>query len=227
MAKVRLGRYEAEEYGLPDVCMKCGAAAALRKQKRFSWHPPWIFVFLIVGGLPGLIVLLILMSVLGRRMKVLVPLCDAHRYHWGSRLAIALGGLALLIALLVAGLVATDGNPPGAYLVALIVGFVAWLIAVIVAQSTAIRPLEITDRSITLTGVSGDFISALRDARSGYEDDEEDRDDGPPRSRRGDAEGDERPRRKHARADEGGYYDPGEERPRRPPPDAYEKGDER
>jgi hypothetical protein len=78
--------------------------------------------------------------------------------------------------------------------VALLLG---WLITIAVLQQTAIRPTEITDRSITLTGVSEGYIEALRaDRGDDYDDDR------PRRSRRRDDDYDDDRPRTHRRPSE-------------------------
>ena len=42
MASIQLTRYEAEEDDLPDMCMRCGAAATVRKRRLFVSHPMWV-----------------------------------------------------------------------------------------------------------------------------------------------------------------------------------------
>jgi hypothetical protein len=92
---------------------------------------------------------------------------------------------------------------------------VIWLVLVAVLQSTAVRPKEIGDRYIILTGVAPRFIDALDDPQY-FPDREEDDypEDRPPERRR--------PPPLPAESD---YYE--EDRPRRrpPPPDAFEDRD--
>jgi len=95
--------------------------------------------------------------------------------------------------------------------------FVAFLVVVIAAQATAIRPEEITDRGIRLTGVCMSFVDAYRDmedreraARRGALERWDDR-----RDRRRDDDEDDRPRRR-PRDDRYRGDEQQEERPRRP-----------
>jgi hypothetical protein len=172
MAKVRLGRYEAEQGRLPDLCMRCTSTATATVARRFSWHPPWVGVLILAGLLPYAIVAL----VLTKKVKFPVPLCEAHKGHWKSRAWATWGsaaGLALLGVGLIATLIALDQpgrrnpNPElfGYACFGWVVLALAWLIVVAVLQQTAIRPTEITDNSITLTGVHKDFAEAVRQDR--------------------------------------------------------------
>jgi hypothetical protein len=218
MARIKLERFEAEEGDLPDICMKCGARATTEKLKRFSWQPPWVYVLLLAGLLPFLIVALILT----KRMRVPIPLCAEHRRHWtwrgwlvgGGFFAIFLLGLGTMILLS-----ATDNGPQrreDAVFGFVCFGFLGlalvWLIVAAIVQHTAIRPTQITDYDITLTNVAPGFVKALL---------EEDREGAERRARRRQAARTRRPRGKSTEE----YY---EREPRRRPPaeDAFEERDE-
>jgi hypothetical protein len=185
MATVRLGRYEAEDGDLPRICIRCGAPADTFKPKRFNWLPPWVYV-LILFPLPFLIVALIVT----KRMRVRAPLCEAHIYHWTWRSLFTLGGLAILVVFSIAAIVletnlerqARFQHLSGLACVSVVVCGLAWLVAAAIIQSTAVRPSEITDRTITLTGVSREFAEALRQRRR-RRDDEDDADYRRPRRR--------------------------------------------
>jgi hypothetical protein len=145
--------------------MRCGAPAATRRDRTFAWYPPWVLIFIIVA----LLVAVILAAVLTKRMRVSVPLCDQHRNHWFNRgLFIGLGVLLVLALAIGAGVLSANVKSDAVIgitwlLVALV--FLGWLVGLVVAQSTAIRPTEITDRSITLTGVAQEFADAVMDER--------------------------------------------------------------
>ena len=55
MAKVKLGRREAEDGDLPPVCMRCGAVATEWKTKKFSWYPPWVSLLALLALLPDVV----------------------------------------------------------------------------------------------------------------------------------------------------------------------------
>src|SRR5205807_1917313 len=121
------------------------------------WSPSWVYVLLLAGLLPFLIVALILT----RRMRVLAPLCDAHRNHWLGRALITWGSLfGLLLLGFTAGALSELLGPPGetnpltGYLCGgMIAGLLVWLVVAAVLQTTAIQVVEITDTSITLSKV--------------------------------------------------------------------------
>lgn len=167
MARVRLEDYEVEEDLLPQVCMKCGAEAATTKRKTFSWYPPWIIAIIIVAPLPGLIVAM----VLTKRMTVRVPICDQHKNHWTWRhwfagltvLGLGAMGVAGLIVLLQFDRRMPSRNLASWACIGTGVALVVWVVVIAVVYNTAIRPTEITNRDITLTDVSPDFVAALED----------------------------------------------------------------
>jgi hypothetical protein len=166
MAEIRLDLDEADGR-LPDVCMCCGDASTTLKTKSMSWCPPWVGVLIVAGALPYVIVAMIMT----KRARVQVPLCDRHHGHWLYRHLIVWGlfGFLLLLSaaagLIVAILPGRHQDTIGPFAcIAGLVFFVGWLIVLIVAQSTAIRPKEITQDEIVLQGVSDAFVEAVQTA---------------------------------------------------------------
>jgi hypothetical protein len=165
MPEVRLGRFEVEKDLLPMICMRCGAPATLRKKKQFTWYPSWVSILLFAGVLPYIIVVRIMM----KKMRVSVPLCDAHSLHfiWGT-VVVPLTLLALIV--FTCGIPFTLGAIVGGRIVDDIMGLlclsfgaglVAWFIAMVVVNEISIHPTEITDNSITLKGVAESFADAV------------------------------------------------------------------
>jgi hypothetical protein len=172
MAQIRLGRFEAEDRDLPAVCMCCGAPATVVKSKSFKWTPrtpPLRGALNLVGLWPYFSVA----SAQTKRMRVRIPLCEKHRNHWVWRAWLLHGGRAVLgglVVLYVAILIAVSQlglNPSpalGSYLCpGLLSAGVIYVVAMLVVQTEAIRPTEITDRSITLINVSKRFVQAVDD----------------------------------------------------------------
>jgi S1-C subfamily serine protease len=180
MARVQLDQQQAVG-DMPSVCMRCGAPAAATKPRMFSWHPQWVTWLLLIGLLIPLLFPLTLMGLIalgttGKRMRVCVPLCTAHRNHWRSRLLFNGIGLVLLLVtavvlLLLFSLEAWVGPAailPGpvprlaAYLTAAaLVALMCWLVAMAILQKNTIQAAEITDDTITLIKISPRFVDAL------------------------------------------------------------------
>ncbi len=178
MATLRLPRQRWEKDDLPPICMRCGAASTNRIRKTFSWSPSWIYVLVLVGLLPFVIVALILT----KRRTLHVPLCDEHRNHWSWRaLVFGLGFLVLVVVGILGFALTTEPNPlnkqiRGITVLILFVGGLAWLILAAVLQNSAIRATHITDRDMTLVKVAPEFVQAVRGRRGGYDEDDEDDD---------------------------------------------------
>jgi hypothetical protein len=148
-----------------DACMRCGQPAVVLKYRRFSWCPQWVYLLLLVGLIPCAIVALILT----KRKKLNIPLCEAHKNHWLWRQLVVVGGFLAFIALGFAAMVLM-GSQQGGRRGDDVAGFIClgaaglglvWLITAVIVQQTAIRPTKITDRAITLTNVSKEFVQAF------------------------------------------------------------------
>jgi hypothetical protein len=169
MATIKLGRYESKMGDLPRVCLRCGEAASEYREHVFSHSPWWIYLAI----LPGLIPFLVLSILLNRRLLVRVPLCDEHVNHWRWRQLVLLAGLVLPgLALLffMAIEVLTGGRffsheemgKLSALTTLIFVVLVVWLAVAIALKLTAIHETKIARYSITLTGVADEFVEALR-----------------------------------------------------------------
>jgi hypothetical protein len=170
MAQVRLHVREADGH-LPMVCMRCGEPATTTKSKNMSWCPPWVIVLIVASLLPYLIVALILT----KRATVRAPFCEQHRWHWLWRLLVILASLFFVLFAGIATIIVMASTRPqggaggadalrGFACVASLALFLAWLILALILQNTAIRPREITDTEILLTGVSEAFVEAVEEA---------------------------------------------------------------
>lgn len=159
MPNVQLSKAECSRRLIPRVCVRCGKRADVFKTRNFGWYPPALTLAFPFGGLPFLILVRILM----KRMKVDVPFCKADEGYWVTRALVALPILAVLaIGAITALAVSHDtGLPPVVMYViggALAAAFLGVALAV---KFTTIRPVRITDRSITLARVHPAFIAAL------------------------------------------------------------------
>ena len=204
MAQIRLDLAQADGY-LPAICMCCGQLATKTVTKRMQWCPPWVGVLILAGLLPYAIVA----SILTRRAVVQAPFCDEHKRHWFKRNMLIWGTL-LLFGIVGVGTIVIAANVddqqrikplmPYACVFVSLEGIV-WIAIVIACASTGVRPKEITDIEITLTGVSEQFVEAVaeeeiarkerrrqrrreRDRPGRWRDEADDVDDDAPRRRR-------------------------------------------
>lgn len=178
MPKVTITRREADRDLLPRVCALTGEPTDDVKLRKFMWYPQWINLTILIA-LP---IALILSLVMRKEMTVNLPLIRQKHGHWLWRQLAA--GLMLLGAIVCApagGILASKPSTEtlGGVLVALgVVLFFATIVFVIVINYTTIRPTEITDREMTLTGVHQNFVDALEEDRERDRDEDDDRDRG-------------------------------------------------
>ena len=208
MPKVKITRREAERGLLPQVCALTGEPTDDVKSRKFMWNPPWVAITLLAGLLPYVIIALITR----KNMTVELPLVRAKHGHWMVRTLLALLGLFGSIGLAIGGgIVAGDRNNESIGLTMLAAGgilFVATIVLLIVFQFTTIRPLEITDRTITLTGIHQGFIDALEEERDRDEAEyERERDERRGKRTRDEDYEDRRPKAKRSRDRDEDYED--------------------
>jgi hypothetical protein len=167
MATLHVEAYPEDDVDFPSVCMKCGAPASFHKRKTFSWYPPWVAVLLLAGIVP----FAILAIILTKRRSLDVPLCEAHKRHWGMRQLLVLGTLLGLFGLGVVALIAVSaanngrGNDAvfGTVCLGWVILMLGWLVLAVIVQYTTIRPSEITDTSISLVSVAPQFVEAYEE----------------------------------------------------------------
>jgi hypothetical protein len=140
---------------LPPYCVKCGQPATGTVTKNFGWHSPWLYLLIFAGLLLYAIVATIVM----KRMKLAVPLCDEHRKSRKTKLTV---GWGLLIGCIPAGFIlgsmGTDLEGFG-----FLLGF-AMFIASMVFLAMGSRLMfakEITEAQATFTNVSPVFLDQI------------------------------------------------------------------
>jgi hypothetical protein len=162
-----LGFHELETKQVPCHCLKCGAPAALWKSTLFFWQPPFAFWYIVAGYA----VFLAMGSAEDRMIRVPIPLCRFHRYHWITMRLLGLATLAIMIAGLYVGVPLLEElgekmEPPIApakvKAVAIVSGLVGWGILAAYLRLRTIRPKEITRYSIKLAGVAPEFEALHR-----------------------------------------------------------------
>lgn len=164
---LRLTRREAvdDDNPPPMLCMRCGAKATHCKKHQFIWAPPHLRMMGWIGWL------------FSKYMTVNVPLCDQHKLHFWKPLIVFGIGFATIVLLMIliipvsilgAASLGPAGGFAGVAIFALIfVAFIGMFAALIWAAFTTLRALEITDRDITLTGVSETYARAFETQRKG------------------------------------------------------------
>jgi hypothetical protein len=102
------------------------------------------------------------------RLRVQVPLCNAHQHHFHWQVGILWGGLAGLAALLF-GCFALIPHVPDAILSRCftVVGGAAalWIVAYLVNRLTGIMPATVSEHDAVIVGVSERFARAYEAVR--------------------------------------------------------------
>ncbi len=179
MASIRITRYEVQNNLLPSVCVVTGEPTTDVKRHTFRWTPPWVGILILGGVLPYVIVAMILR----KDITFDVPIASRKKGHWLWRQLFGIFGVLGCIGLVVVGIALANGpgqqrqGPDiGLYTAAGAgVGLLLVLAGAVILQFTSVRPKEITDEDITLTGVHENFIVAMEEDRERDEEEEEER----------------------------------------------------
>src|SRR5690242_1810179 len=119
----------SRDAALPPYCVKCGRPAdASLLRRRFSWHPSWVYIFVLIA----LLVYAILATVLSKRTTLQLPLCSTHleKYKMLKIAAIVLL-LGSIPEMILAGSLLPEsytGWGIAAGFMALIAGLVCWIL---------------------------------------------------------------------------------------------------
>lgn len=179
MASIRITRYEVQNNLLPSVCVVTGEPTTDVKRHTFRWTPPWVGILILGGVLPYVIVAMILR----KDITFDVPIASRKKGHWLWRQLFGIFGVLGCIGLVVVGIALANGpgqqrQGPNIGLItagAAGVGLLVVLVVAVILQYTSVRPKEITDEDITLTGVHENFIVAMEQDRERDEEEEEER----------------------------------------------------
>lgn len=124
-------------------------------KKNFGWHQPWLYLLIIF---PGLLIYAIVATIVMKRQKLEVPLCDQHRQR--RRMYLGIGWL-LFLGCIPAGIwVGTSGPDMDGW--GMLVGFGAFFASLVlfVLGTRVMTPKVIDDREGKFAGVSPAFIQA-------------------------------------------------------------------
>jgi hypothetical protein len=145
---------------LPSCCVWCARPALNHVRKTFYWHSQWLYLMLLVGILPYLIIALFARQ----KMELQVPLCDRCFAGWRKRRWIAavllLGSIPLGIVVGVLGNAAglALGGPAGG-----LIAFLMFAIGLILLNENLLIPTHI-DGTVgfgTFKGASPNFLKLL------------------------------------------------------------------
>ena len=167
MAEVRLDKTEFKLDGdLPPVCIVCGDGSDRTTRQTFEWSPRASGILRRAWNL--------ISGPSGRKVDAFVPVCPAHvGYFWQRKLLIMLPVYAGMLGA-IAGMLAMGSAGPGSRISYNLGGFavlfggfglLAALVASEVLSRMGVRPVEITDDHVRLSGVSDSFAQAVAGGR--------------------------------------------------------------
>jgi hypothetical protein len=146
---------------LPDRCVKSNEPAVKRIRRSLSWHPPLIYVTILISILIYVIIALIV------RKQATIYIGLSEKWVRKRRKAILIGWLTPMFgfALFVVSLIAM-GNQRGSsdwYAVGMIGGIVIGLGGIIygIVGSQMVTPTKIDDHFVWLKGVSPAYLAEL------------------------------------------------------------------
>jgi hypothetical protein len=144
---------------LPSRCVKCGTSATDPSLKQiFSWHHPALYLLALFGLFPYAIVA----AIVQKRIKLNIPLCDAHKSIRTKRLWI--GAVLLLTCIPVPWVVAShtikdDGT---AFVVGLLLGLGMFVTGIMFTVcESPLRAIRIGLDSAEFTGACPEFLASL------------------------------------------------------------------
>ena len=144
---------------LPMRCLINGEAVtadAWRKRKQISWNPPWIFI----GILGGILPILILMLIAQKKAHIVYSLGQRARSRMRNRQLIGLGVLVVFGLLLAAGISKTgnDSNGGGLMVASL---FTLILGLIILITASPLKTSGYRKGWFKMKGVSHDLLNEL------------------------------------------------------------------
>ncbi|MDG2381887.1 MAG: hypothetical protein P8N76_09440 [Pirellulaceae bacterium] len=158
----------AKNANLPQRCLKTnGPASPIPIRHRLAWHHPSIYLPLLLGMLPGLVIYVLVIYVLlaiifGEKTTVDVWLSDRWKAVRRRRLIIAWSFAAVgIVTCLVSGLLMSSGTPW--WTISLIFGLLLTFVGTLWALQAAcvITPKRITGSHVWLKGVHPEYLGNL------------------------------------------------------------------
>lgn len=146
---------------LPMRCLVSGEAVApdgWRKRKQISWNPPWIFI----GILGGLLPILILMLVAQKKAHLVYSLGQKARSRIRNRYLLGTGLLLAFVLILMAGISGSESGSnctSGILMIASVVALIAGLVFLIIASP--IKAIGHRKGWFKVKGVSQDLLAEL------------------------------------------------------------------
>lgn len=147
-----------ERSEVPGFCVKNGeevAAGGWRKNKAIAWTPPWVYL----GLLGGLVPLVILMLVGQKKAKVTYSLGSEARKALNTKRWVGVGFLLLCAGLIIGTANSSSSDAAGMMGLGAFLSFIFSLVAFIAA--TPLRPVAHRNGWFKVKGVSPELLDRL------------------------------------------------------------------
>lgn len=140
---------------LPNCCIKCNGAVAVRKTTRLSYLNPWFYLLFFIN----ILVLLIVGLIFQKSARVDIPLCDMH-HRRNRRFVLVMWGLfwAAVLGMMAAG-AAQKGELIGVILVLLLV------LAIVAIGGRLVYARKIDKEFVWIRGAGPDYLARLPEFR--------------------------------------------------------------
>ena len=142
---------------LPPFCVKCGRPAEPNLfPKKFSWHPQWVYIFILFA----ILIYAIVATVISKKMKLKVPLCAKHMEKYKT---LRLAAAALLLGCIPEMIFAAVYLPEAYMGWGIAAGFAAllagWICSIVFR--TLLRPTRIDEYYGYFANAGPDFLRLL------------------------------------------------------------------
>jgi hypothetical protein len=141
-----------KQAALPDRCVKCNAPTAERLKRKLQWHPPALYLLILIS----ILVYAIVAMVVRKTATVHVGLCDEHRE---SRKLSMIITVFLVVVAVLSAIAGVQFETPGLVLVGL--GFVLAASIYGTISLRVVAPTKIDEHFVWIKGVDADFLQAF------------------------------------------------------------------
>jgi hypothetical protein len=128
---------------LPPRCVRTNEPTDFRLHRKLRWHPQWIFIFIVLGGLIGIVLYLVVSAIFRKTAELDIPLSPAGQQRRKT-------GIICIVAGIVGGVLLSVVGGALELAALILVGVIGGLIAAIVGAVIAppLRVKKIDDHFI-------------------------------------------------------------------------------
>jgi hypothetical protein len=140
---------------LPPMCVKCGEPVPGQfLTKNFRWHPPWIYLLILIGILIYVIVALVMQ----KSARISVPFCAAHR-SWRANMNII--AAVLLLGWIPESLFLSYLDVSAGWIVLISIAMPVAGLILLVVVSSSFAPVYIDHACAKFKGAGERFLATL------------------------------------------------------------------